>query len=105
MSHLLSDASLASYGDAATPGRAWLPKLLVRSDSVVLMSERAENMSNLLMLRGVTATCADCGDERLFVPADADAPLGEYCCTTCDAAVFLLVAIDPTGRGAARRVA
>jgi len=40
------------------------------------MSERAEKMSNLLMLAGVTATCADCGDERLFVPVDEDAPGG-----------------------------
>ena len=69
------------------------------------MSERAEKMSQLLMLSGVAATCADCGDERLFVPVDDDAPVGEYCCTTCDAAVFLVWVVDPAWREAAGRVA
>ena len=69
------------------------------------MSERAEKMSNLLMLSGVAATCADCGDERLFVPVDEDAPGGAYCCTACDAAVFLLAVVDPAWRETAGRVA
>ena len=69
------------------------------------MDERVEKLSNLLMLAGVTAVCADCGDERLFVPVDAGAPTGEYCCTSCDAAVFLLSVIDPAWREVAGRVA
>jgi hypothetical protein len=69
------------------------------------MSERAVTMSNLLMLAGVTALCADCGDERLFVPVDVDGPTGEYCCTSCDAAVFLLSVIDPAWRETTGRVA
>ena len=58
--------------------------------------------SEILMLSGVTAVCADCGDERLFVPADeCDSPVSdgcEFCCTTCDAAVFLLDVLDNTGQ-------
>jgi hypothetical protein len=47
--------------------------------------------SHLLMTDGITATCVDCGGERLFVPAvDDHAPVGEFCCTACDAAVFLM---------------
>jgi hypothetical protein len=48
--------------------------------------------ADLLMLRGVAVVCADCGDERVFVPVDEDATGAlsmEYCCTSCDAAVFL----------------
>jgi hypothetical protein len=69
------------------------------------MSDRAEKMSNLLMLSGVAAICADCGDECLFVPVDEDTPGGTYCCTTCDAAVFLLSVVDPAWRETAGRVA
>ena len=69
------------------------------------MNERVEKLSNLLMVAGVTAVCADCGDERLFVPVDGDAPTGEYCCTSCDAAVFLLSVVDPAWREVAGRVA
>ena len=72
------------------------------------MSERTETMSNLLMLSAVAATCADCGDQRLFVPIDADASMGssgEYCCTSCDAAVFLLEVADPARRQSTGRVA
>jgi hypothetical protein len=47
----------------------------------------------LLMLTAVTATCTDCGGRRIFVPVD-DTSGGEFCCTTCDAAIFLLVAVD-----------
>lgn len=50
--------------------------------------------SELLMTSGVTATCSDCGDERIFVPVDT-AFGGEFCCTSCDAAVFLLAVVDP----------
>jgi hypothetical protein len=50
-----------------------------------VMDDRAE----LLMVSGVTATCADCGDERIFVPTD-EVSAGEFCCTGCDAAVFLV---------------
>jgi hypothetical protein len=59
------------------------------------------------MLSGVTATCADCGDERVFVPADeAGTGPGTYCCTSCDAAVFLLAVVDPALlRGSSGRVA
>jgi len=69
------------------------------------MNQRAEDLSNLLMTSGVAATCADCGDERLFVPVDEDAPAGAYCCTSCDAAVFLLAVVDRAWREGAGRVA
>jgi hypothetical protein len=67
--------------------------------------------ADLLMLRGVAAPCADCGDERVFVPVDEDATGAlsmEYCCTSCDAAVFLFslhdgAGNDRTGRGRTRR--
>jgi hypothetical protein len=48
----------------------------------------------LLMLTAVTATCTDCGGQRIFVPVDDTSPGGEFCCTSCDAAIFLLVAVD-----------
>jgi hypothetical protein len=65
------------------------------------MSDR----SDLLMLCGVAATCADCGDERVFVPVDTDDTRGgpgAYCCTSCDAAVFLLALTTPSQAAAAR---
>ncbi len=49
-----------------------------------------EDKSDLLMLSGVVAGCAECGVERVFVPVDEEDPGGEHCCTACDAAVFLL---------------
>ena len=55
------------------------------------------------MLSGVVATCADCGDERVFVPTAAES--GEYCCTSCDAAVFLLTVVQPASCGSGSRVA
>ena len=63
--------------------------------------------SELLMTSGVTATCSDCGDERIFVPIiDADtASAEEFCCTSCDAAVFLLLTPPPATRSSARHVA
>ncbi len=42
--------------------------------------------SQVLMLRGEVALCPDCGDERVLLPV-LD---GEFCCTTCDAAIFVL---------------
>ena len=61
-----------------------------------------ENASELLMLRGVWALCADCDGEQVFLPIET----GEFCCTGCDAAVFLLEVLDNTGsRLAAREVA
>jgi endogenous inhibitor of DNA gyrase (YacG/DUF329 family) len=52
------------------------------------MADAASDPSDVLMLHGVAATCADCGDERVFVPTSDDTR--EFCCTACDAAVFLL---------------
>lgn len=46
------------------------------------LEERAER----LMLGQTLGICPDCGDERiLLVVAES-----EYCCTTCDGAVFVL---------------
>jgi DNA-directed RNA polymerase subunit RPC12/RpoP len=56
------------------------------------MDDKPDLGADLLMLRGVAVVCADCGDERVFVPVDVDASGAlsmEYCCTSCDAAVFL----------------
>jgi hypothetical protein len=48
------------------------------------------------MLTAVTATCSDCGDRRIFLPVDETG--GEFCCTSCDAAVFLLLHLPEGGR-------
>jgi len=65
----------------------------VRSGSVVSMDG-----SEILMLSGVTAHCGDCGGERIFVPVEGcDLEGCEFCCTSCDAAVFLLEVLDNTG--------
>ncbi|HET6626218.1 MAG TPA: hypothetical protein VFG63_07495 [Nocardioidaceae bacterium] len=58
-----------------------------------------DNGSDILMLSGVVAHCADCSDERIFVPVEdgCDFDGCEFCCTTCDAAVFLLEVLDNTG--------
>ena len=53
-----------------------------------------ENRSDILMLSGVVALCEDCGAKRIFVPVEDGC---EFCCTTCDAAVFLLEVLDNTG--------
>ena len=42
------------------------------------------------MLAAVTASCRDCGDERIFLPVEDASADGEFCCSSCDAAVFLL---------------
>ena len=52
------------------------------------------------MLHGTVARCPDCGDDRVLVPTDG--PDG-FCCTSCDAAVFVLhtapgAVTDLTGR-------
>ena len=51
------------------------------------------------MLTGVVAHCAECGDEGLFVAVEEGCAVDacEYCCTRCDAAVFLLQVLDNTG--------
>jgi hypothetical protein len=59
---------------------------------------------DLLMLAAVTATCTDCAGERIFVPAGDGPGSGAFCCTTCDAAVFLLGGLDDPS-WAERRVA
>jgi hypothetical protein len=54
------------------------------------MTTTSASRADLLMLSAVLATCGDCAGERLFVPVDDAGPGGEFCCTACDAAVFLL---------------
>ena len=54
------------------------------------MSPTIASRADLLMLSAVLATCADCAGERLFVPVEDAGAGGEFCCTACDAAVFLL---------------
>ncbi|HET7387538.1 MAG TPA: hypothetical protein VFJ19_12830 [Nocardioidaceae bacterium] len=46
--------------------------------------------SDLLMLSGRMAECPDCGEQRLFLPVDRP-DSGEFCCTGCDAAVYMSV--------------
>jgi len=55
-----------------------------------------DNGSDLLMLRGVSATCTDCAGEAIFVPVEGGSA-GEFCCTACDAAVYL-VTVPPARR-------
>ncbi|MGH8967761.1 MAG: hypothetical protein ACRDXB_20900 [Actinomycetes bacterium] len=63
-----------------------------------------ENGSDILMLSGIAQVCPDCGDEAIFVPVDEETPdHGEFCCTSCDAALVLLPALESAG--AASRVA
>jgi hypothetical protein len=51
------------------------------------------------MLNGVVAFCAECGDEGLFMPVEGGCAIDgcEFCCTRCDAAVFLVEVLDNTG--------
>ena len=58
-----------------------------------------------LLLHGVVDVCGDCHDERLFVPVDSEpgtgvAVVGEFCCTSCGAAVLIdpLLAVSPGPR-------
>ena len=43
------------------------------------------------MLTGVAGFCPDCADERILVEVSDP----EFCCTTCDAAVLVLL-VSPT---------
>ncbi len=65
------------------------------------MTERTDE---LLMLTAVTATCTDCGGERMFLPVGDSSADGEFCCTSCDAAVFLMLHVGSRA-GTHRRVA
>lgn len=58
----------------------------------------------MLMLAGVRALCPDCAEWTLFVPVDDGCAVDgcEFCCTRCDAAVFLLDVFDNTGAPGAR---
>ena len=47
-----------------------------------------ELLANVLMLRGETRQCSDCGTATIFLPVDEHG----WVCTTCDAAVVL---VDP----------
>jgi hypothetical protein len=56
------------------------------------MDNRADNLADILMVSGVSRSCPDCLDVRIFVPADDEHPdTAAYCCTDCGAAVL----IDP----------
>ena len=77
---------------------ACLPRLSVGRASLGVM-----RTDELLMLTAVTATCTDCGGERIFLPVD-DVSGGEFCCTSCDAAVFLMLHVGAAG-ASDRRVA
>ena len=60
-----------------------------------------ENRSDILMLSGIVEMCPDCGAEAIFVPVDdePDHDGCEFCCTACNAAVFLLPMIDSDSVG------
>ena len=72
------------------------PKLSVTPPTVSGM----DNASQKLMLNGEVAFCSECGDEGLFLPVEEGCAVDhcEWCCTRCDAAVFLLEVIDNTGQ-------
>lgn len=46
----------------------------------------------MLMLHATVARCPDCADECVLLPTDG---FDGFCCTSCDAAVFLLEAPQP----------
>jgi hypothetical protein len=48
----------------------------------------AELIDDVLMLRGETRHCSDCGTATIFLPVEQQG----WICTTCDAAVVL---VDP----------
>ncbi|HET6653338.1 MAG TPA: hypothetical protein VFH10_11905 [Nocardioides sp.] len=48
--------------------------------------------SEVLMLHATVARCPDCADECVLLPTDG---FDGFCCTSCDAAVFLLEAPQP----------
>jgi hypothetical protein len=45
------------------------------------------------LMHGVVALCADCDSEQILVPVGRS---GGFCCTLCDAAVFLSEAVCST---------
>ena len=51
------------------------------------------------MLSGIVEMCPDCGAEAIFVPVDEeqDHEGCAFCCTSCNAAMFLLPVLDNTG--------
>jgi hypothetical protein len=63
---------------------------------------KPETRADLLMLTGVTARCADCGDQRVFMAVDDPRSDGEFCCTSCDAAVFLMLDVSSVARSGSR---
>jgi hypothetical protein len=58
-------------------------------------------MDEVLMRFGVHGFCADCGDDRLLLPADDDG--FEFCCTDCDGAVLMLQLSTPLRDGVSLR--
>ncbi len=52
--------------------------------------------SQVLMLHGTVAWCPDCADECVLVPTEV---LGDFCCTACDAAVFVPQAVPGVTAG------
>jgi hypothetical protein len=48
--------------------------------------EALETRTDLMLLSGVLAVCSDCAGEQILIPVDNS---DEFCCTLCDAAVFL----------------
>ena len=45
-----------------------------------------ENKADTLMLSGIAGPCPDCADDRILIAVSET----EFCCTDCDAAVFVL---------------
>jgi hypothetical protein len=68
------------------------------------MRKEVGSSADRLMLSGVKAVCTDCGGERILLPVDHFGMEGEFCCTSCDAAVFLL-AVPGSAQRRATRVA
>jgi len=69
------------------------------------MDKHVESPAQRLMRSGVSAVCTDCGDERILVPVDHFGTEGEFCCTSCDAAVYLLAMPGSERRRRPTRVA
>jgi hypothetical protein len=59
----------------------------------------------MLMLSGVSRTCPDCRDTRVFVPADDGDSSGAYCCTSCGAALLIDVEVGVQASAKDRRTA
>lgn len=71
-----------------TAGTVCEPRIMTITSTTSTSSTASR--ADLLMLSAVLATCADCAAERVFLPVEDRGPQGEFCCTTCDAAVFLM---------------